>query len=166
MITDAGSKFMKYKDIQEALYPMAAGFNNQVDKEMTVFTGTIHVDNLNSYYEIISGQLLNPSWDKDDFTRVKTDLINKIKIDLRDNNEEELGKEALYEMIYENHPYRHLNLGHIKAVENLTIDDVKDFYLRNYTMANLTLGMAGNFSDSFLDRVKEDLSTLPEGQAL
>jgi zinc protease len=166
MITDAGSKSMKYKEIQEALYPMAAGFNNQVDKEMTVFTGTIHVDNLNSYYEIISGQLLSPSWDEDDFTRVKTDLINSIKVDLRDNNEEELGKEALYEMIYENHPYGHLNQGHIKTVENLTIDDVKDFYLRNYTRANLTLGMAGNFSDSFLDRVKKDLGALPEGSAM
>lgn len=166
MITDAGSKFMKYKDVQEALYPMAAGFNNQVDKEMSVFTGTIHVDNLDSYYEIISGQLLNPAWDKDDFTRVKTDLINKIKIDLRDNNEEEMGKEALYEMIYENHPYGHLNLGHIKAVENLTIDDVKNFYLRNYTRVNLTLGMAGNFSNSFLDRVKKDLGVLPEGSEM
>ena len=166
MITDAGSKFMKYKEIQEALYPMAASFNNQVDKEITVFTGTIHVDNLDSYYGIISGQLLNPSWDEDDFTRVKTDLINKIKIDLRDNNEEELGKEALYEMIYENHPYGHLNLGHIKAVEDLTIDDVKDFYLRNYTRANLTLGMAGNFSNSFLDRVKKDLGALPEGSVM
>lgn len=166
MITDAGSKFMKYKDIQEALYPIAAGFNNQVDKEMTVFTGTIHVNNLNSYYGIISGQLLNPAWDEDDFTRVKTDLINKIKVDLRDNNEEELGKEALYEMIYKNHAYGHLNLGHIKTIENLTIDDVKDFYLRNYTRVNLTLGMAGNFSNSFLDRVKNDLGALPEGSAM
>ena len=42
MITDAGSEFMKYEEIQEALYPMAAAFNNQVDKEMTVFAGTIH----------------------------------------------------------------------------------------------------------------------------
>ncbi len=166
MITDAGSKSMKYKEIREALYPMAAGFNNQVDKEMTVFTGTIHVDNLNSYYEIISGQLLNPAWSKEDFTRVRADLINRIKVDLRDNNEEELGKEALYEMIYKNHPYGHLNLGHIKSLEKLTIDDVKDFYHRNYTLAVLTLGMAANFSNNFLDRVKKDLGTLPEGPGM
>lgn len=166
MITEAGSRFMNYKEIQRALYPMAAGFNNQVDKEMTVFTGTIHVDNLNSYYDIISGQLLTPAWDKEDFSRVRSDLINRIKVNLRDNNEEELGKEALYEMIYQDHPYGHLNLGHIKALENLTIDDVKDFYLSNYTRANLTLGMAGKFSDSFLDRVKKELAALPEGTAI
>ena len=166
MVTDAGSQLMKYKEIQEALYPMAAGFNSQVDKEMTVFTGTVHVDNLSSYYEIISGQLLDPAWDEDDFTRVRTDLINRIKVDLRDNNEEELGKEALYEMIYKNHPYGHLNLGHIKSIERLTIDDAKDFYLHNFTRANLTLGMAGNFSNNFLNRVKKDLGVLPEGSAM
>ena len=124
------------------------------------------VDNLNAYYEIISGQLLNPAWDEEDFARVRTDLVNRIKVDLRDNNEEELGKEVLYEMIYENHPYGHLNLGHINAIGNLTIDDVKDFYLRNYTRSNLTIGMAGNYSDRFLDRIKKDLGALPEGSAM
>lgn len=105
-----------YPNIVALQIPVQAGSRNEVEKGMTVFTGTIHVDNLNSYYEIISGQLLNPAWNEEDFTRVKTDLINRIKVDLRDNNEEELGKEALYEMIYKNNPYGHLNLGHIKTI--------------------------------------------------
>lgn len=166
MITSAGSEAMKYEEIQKALYPMAAGFHNQVDKEMTVFSGTAHMDNLNSFYEIISGQLLSPAWDEADFTRVKTNLINQIKVSLRANNEEELGKEALYEMIYAGHPYGHLNLGRIAAIEKLTIADVQDFYKNNYTQENLTLGMAGNFGDSFLNKVKKDLVALPEGSAL
>ncbi|RMF70577.1 MAG: insulinase family protein [Calditrichaeota bacterium] len=165
MITNGSSKSMRYEDIQKALYPLAAGFGNQVDKEMTVFRGTTHKDNLGAYYEIISQQLLNPAWDEDDFKRVKTNLINAIKVNLRQNNDEELGKEVLYEMIYRGHPYGHLNLGHISAVEKLTLDDVKAFYQNNYTQANLVLGMAGDFSDDFLARVKKDLSKLPEGTA-
>ncbi|MFQ5707484.1 MAG: M16 family metallopeptidase [bacterium] len=165
MITDAGSKAMKYEEIQKALFPMAAYFSNQVDKEMTVFTGTTHRDNLNAYYAIISQQLLTPAWDESDFTRVRTNLINAIKINLRNNNDEELGKEVLYEMIYEGHPYGHLNLGHVAALEKLTLDDVKQFYQQNYTRANLVLGLAGNFSDEFLNQVKRDLGKLPEGVA-
>ena len=46
MITEAGSRLMNYKEIQRAIYPMAAGLNSKVDKEITVFTGTIHVDKL------------------------------------------------------------------------------------------------------------------------
>ena len=55
---------------------MSAFFNNQVDKEMTVFTGTIHQDNLEQYYAIFSDMLLNPAWDESDFERVKNNLIN------------------------------------------------------------------------------------------
>lgn len=163
MITDAGSKEMKYAEIQKALFPMAAGFGNQVDKEMTVLGGSTHKDNLAAYFEIISQQLLNPAWDAEDFKRVKTNMINAIKVGLRDNNEEELGKEVLYEMIYRNHPYGHLNMGHITALENITIEDVKAFYAEHYTRTNLVLGLAGDYSDAFLQKVYKDLGSLPEG---
>ncbi len=163
MITNAGSKSMKYEEIQKALYPMAAGIGNQVDKEITVFQATTHKDNLNAFYEIVSQQLLNPGWDEDDFKRVKTNLINAIKVNLRENNEEELGKEVLYEMIYKNHPYGHLNSGHVAALEKLTLADVKEFYAKNYTRTNLVLGMAGNFPDDFLAKISKDLGQLPEG---
>ncbi|MCH6560600.1 insulinase family protein, partial [candidate division KSB1 bacterium] len=163
MITNAGSKSMKYEEIQKALYPMAAGIGNQVDKEITVFQATTHKDNLNAFYEIVSQQLLNPGWDEDDFKRVKTNLINAIKVNLRENNEEELGKEVLYEMIYKNHPYGHLNSGHVAALEKLTMADVKEFYAKNYTRTNLVLGMAGNFPDEFLAKISKDLGQLPEG---
>jgi zinc protease len=163
MISHAGSKSMKYEEIQKALYPIAAGFGNQVDKEMTVFVGTTHRDNLSAYYEIVSEQLLNPGWDEADFTRVKSNLINSIKVNLRGNNDEELGKEVLYEMIYRGHPYGHLNSGHVAAIEKMTLDDVQDFYQQNYTQANAVLGLAGNYSDEFLNSVYKDLNTLPAG---
>ncbi len=166
MITNAGSKSMKYAEIQKALYPMAANFANQVDKEMTVFEGTTHIDNLNAFYEIVSQQLLTPAWDESDFTRVKSNLVNQIKVNLRENNEEELGKEVLYEEIYAGHPYGHLNLGHVKAVEALTLADLKAFYAANYTRTNLVLGMAGNFPDEFLSRVNRNMSQLPQGHSV
>lgn len=164
MVTDASSQAMKYEEIQKALYPMAASFGNQVDKEMTVFRGTTHRDNLSAYYEIVSQQLLNPAWDEADFRRVKTNLINAIKVNLRQNNDEELGKEVLYEFIYRNHPYGHLTLGHVSALQNLTLADVKAFHGTHYTRANVVLGLAGSFSDDFLTKVKKDLSQLPEGE--
>jgi len=165
MLTDAGSQTMKYAEIRKALYPMAAGFGNQVDKEMTVFSGAAHVDNLVNYYGIISDQLLKPAWSEDDFTRVKSNLINEIKVSLRENNEEELGKEALYEFIYENHPYGALTRGLVASIDSLTLDDLKKFYLENYTQSNLVIGLAGGYSDSFLSKVKRDFAGLPKGDA-
>jgi zinc protease len=165
MISDAGSKAMKYEEIIQAMYPMATGFGSQIDKEMTVFTGTTHVDNLDKYYGIISGMLLDPGFRDDDFKRVKDDAINYIKVSLRENNEEELGKEQLYLDLYPGHPYGHLTAGALAALEKMTLDDVKGFYRSQYTRANLVLGMAGGYTDAFLSRVKGDMAKLPEGKA-
>ena len=57
------------------MYPMAAQFSAQVDKEMTVFYGTTHLDNLQKYYRIISEMLLDPG-SRDDFIRLKENAIN------------------------------------------------------------------------------------------
>lgn len=164
MITEAGSRSMTYKDIQRMLYPIAAQFGNQVDKEMTVFGGLTHGDNLETFYEIMRDQLLNPGWREEDFRRVKSDMINAIEVQLKGNNDEELAKEVLYEAIYRNHPYGSLNLGHIQALENITLDDIKNFYASHYTRANLVLGLAGNLPDELIARIKTDLAQLPEGR--
>ncbi len=162
MITTAGSASKTYDDIQETLYPMASGLSNQVDKEMTVFEGQVHKDFLVDYYRTISDMILNPGWRESDFKRVKSNLINYIKVNLRDNNDEELGKEVLYEFIYgDNHPYGHLSAGHIASVENISLDDVKEFYKKYYTRQNLVLGLAGNYSESFYQQAGDDFGKLP-----
>ena len=165
MVADAGSAVMTYAEIQQALFPLAAGFGAQVDKEMTVFGGRTHRDNLDRYYEIVSGQLLDPGFRAEDFERVKSTLVNEIRVGLRSNNDEELGKEVLYEMVYAGHPYGHLTLGHVGAVEALTLDDVRDFYRANYTQRSLVLGLAGDAPEAFVARVQADLAAgLPEGE--
>src|SRR5918994_7055389 len=72
MLAQGGSRAMTYEQITEAMYPMATGFGWQIDKEMTVFSGTTHLDNLDKYYGIISQMLLDPGFRADDFTRLRT----------------------------------------------------------------------------------------------
>ena len=158
MVADAGSEALEYVDIQRAMYPMAAGFGTQVDKEMTVFSGAVHRDNLDRYYDVVASQLFTPAFREEDFSRVRTNLLNQIRVGLRSNNDEELGKEVLYEMIYAGHPYGHLNLGHAEAVEAFTVDDVREFYENNYAQDILTIGVTGDVSDAFLDRFLADIT--------
>ncbi len=165
MISDAGSKAVPYEKVLEEMYPMATSFSSQVDKEMTVFSGTTHIDNLDKYYKLISGMLLDPGFRQEDFERVKTDQINYLKTGLRAQNDEERGKEQLYLMIYPpDHPYGHENAGAINALEKLTLDDVKGFYREHYTQANLVLGLAGRYPQDFAARVQADLRKLPAGK--
>ena len=163
MLAQGGSRRMTYEQIVEAFYPMATGFGAQVDKEMTVFVGTTHADNLQKYYQIISQMLLDPGFREDDFTRLKTDQLNYLKVSLRQSNDEELGKEYLYNIIYAGHPYGHHNAGRVSALEAITLDDVRDFYRQHYTRANFVLGLAGGYPAGFPAKVKADFAKLPAG---
>src|SRR6266545_179420 len=40
MLAQGGTRTMSYEQIVEAMYPLATSFGWQIDKEMTVFTGT------------------------------------------------------------------------------------------------------------------------------
>jgi zinc protease len=164
MIAGGGSRSMSYDQITEAFYPMATSFGAQVDKEMTVFTGTTHVDNLARYYTIIQQMLLDPGFREDDFTRIKSDAINYLKVNLSESNDEELGKETLYNVIYAGHPYGHNNTGRISSLQSLTIQDVRDFYRTHYTRARLVVGLAGGYPKNFPARVRADFAKLPTGQ--
>jgi zinc protease len=163
MLSEGGSRALPYEKIVEAMYPMATSFAAQTDKEMTVFTGTTHIDNLDKYYSLISQMLLDPGFRQQDFTRLKTQAINFLDKSLRNGNDEELGKEQLYNMIYTGHPYGHHNVGSISALEKLTVDDVRDFYKKHYTRGTLSIGMAGGYPSGFPQKVTADFARLPVG---
>ena len=164
MLAGGGSRTMTYEQIVEAMYPMATEFEYQVDKEMSVFTGTTHKDNLDKYYALVKEMLLDPGFREDDFTRLRNDAINFLKLSLRDGNDEELGKEELYSIIYQGTPYGHHNMGTVSALESMTLEDVRDFYRTHYTQANLVIGLAGGYLGSFSKKIEADFSTLPAGE--
>ncbi len=165
MISDGGSEALTIEEINDAMYPIAAGFNAQVDKEMTRLSGQVHRDNLDTWYSLVRGQLLFPAWSERDFDRVRTQLINGIRTDLVGNNDEELGKEYLYTSIYgAEHPYGSFNLGNVSGLESITLDDVRAFYEQYYTVSNITVGLAGGYSDTFAAAISADLQKLPIGE--
>jgi zinc protease len=164
MLAEGGSRAKTYSEITDAMYPMATSFSSQVDKEMTVFSGTTHVDNLDKYYQLIREMLLDPGFRDDDFNRLREDAINYLRTSLRGGNDEELGKEVLYTMIYPStHVYGHQNRGAVGALEKMTIKDVRDFYGANYTRANLVIGLAGGYPEAFPKQVDADFAKLPTG---
>lgn len=165
MIAGGGTKTQTYDQIVAQFYPLAAGFGGQVDKEMTTFGGQTHVDNLDKYYGLISQMLLDPGFREEDFKRLKDDSVNFLKVNLRQSNDEELGKERLYNIIYAGHPYEHHSVGTISSLEKITLDDVKNFYKEHYTKANLVLGLSGGFDSKFSGKLESDFAKLPAGKS-
>ena len=158
MITNGGSAAKSIKEIQKAMLPMAAYFSSQVDKEMISLSGRVHREKADEYLNLVLDSLLKPGFREDDFKRLKTQQINNIQTDLKQNNDEELGKEVLYEKLYPGHPYGSLNLGHVSDLESITLDDVKAFYQQQLTQDRLNLGITGNLSDALKERLNNRLT--------
>jgi len=165
MIAEAGSKAMKIDEIKKALFPMAASFSAQTDKEMVTFTGSVHRDNLPAFLDVALPQLSDPGFREEDFARLRDAQRNALQEDLKTSNDEELGKELLQAEVFAGTRYGHPVLGSAAGIDALTLDDVKAFVKAHYTQANLTLGVSGELPDDARARLMQEIARLPEGPA-
>ena len=163
MLAGGGTKTLTFKEIQKKFYPMAAGVGVRIEKEMSVFTGAIHIDNLDEYYAIFKEMLLEPGFREEDFIRIKTNQLNFLEKTLVGNMDEQFGKEILNLMMYANHPYGHHDAGTVESVRGLSLEDVKAFYQEHFKQGNITIGLAGGYPTDLPNKVKDDFSVLPEG---
>lgn len=163
ILASGGTQDFSFKDISQRFYPMAAYVSLNVDKEMSVFTGQIHVDNLEEYYSIIKDMLLKPGFREEDFIRIKTNQLNFLERTLVSNMDEQFGKEILNLAMYEGHPYGHTEAGTVESVKSLTLEDVQSFYSEHFLQGNVTLGLTGGYPLDFPAKMKSDFSTLPAG---
>ncbi len=163
LLSDSGTTEDSYQAILEKFYPMATGYQARVDKEMSVFTGTVHRDNLEAFYELFRNHLLSPAFDPGDFDRVKTQLLNYLERQRRYGRDEELTRELLSSLAFAGTPYGHPVEGYVQSVRSITVDDVKAFYAQYYRSGNVVVGLAGGYPDGFVDKVRADFDTLPDG---
>jgi zinc protease len=165
LLSKGGTREFTYKQMVDAMFPLAASISAQVDKEMITISGETHVDNLDAYYKLLRAAILDPGWREEDLKRLRDDTVNYLRVSLRGNNDEELAKEVLYNEIYSGHPYGYHNAGTVSSIQKLTMDDLKKFYRENFTQANLIIGVAGGYPQGFVERVRKDFEKLPEGPA-
>lgn len=163
MISEAGTTKHTYEQITEMLYPIASSVTAYVDKEVTTLVGTTHIDNVDRFSDLLAEMLLEPGYDAKDFERIKDNQLNYITKTLRGANDEELGKQTMLSFLYEGHPYGTPNEGLASTVQSITLDDVKKYRAAAFTRGNVTLGMAGGYSDALLAKMKGVLEKLPPG---
>ena len=161
LITQGGTGDLSYSDIQDKIYPMAARYSSSVDKEVSIFTFQFHKDWVDQFYPILTGLILNPTLIQADFERVKINQQAYVDQLIRASSDEEYSKKALEDFLFRGSNYQHMVEGNTKSVSSITLDDVKEHYKNFFTMNNLMIGIAGNYSNDFLEKLKADISKLP-----
>jgi zinc protease len=161
MVAEGGTKSLSYDQLLEAFYPMAAMVAGACHKEVTVFSGTVHRDNLEAYIPLVTEMITRPRFAPEDFERLRNEALDYVTKSLRGNNDEELGKWTLQVELYKGHPYGHPDHGTAQGLKAITLDDVQDFHRRHYTREALNLGLAGGFNDAAPGLLESEFNKLP-----
>ncbi|GAB3193728.1 hypothetical protein GCM10027293_00290 [Pontibacter aydingkolensis] len=164
MITESGTKDMTVSQIKDKIFPWAAGYGANVDKEVTTFTFAVHQDFLNDFYPIVRGLMLNPAFAEEDFKRVKSNQQNFVDEVIRASSDEEYSKKALEDLLFRGTNYQHMVEGKTTSVQNITLEDVKNHWRNMFTRNNLMIGIAGNYSADFLNKLKADMVQLSDAK--
>jgi len=163
LITSGGTEQDRYQAVLEKLYPMAAGYSGSADKEMTVFSGRTHKDNLEAYYALFRNALLAPAFASEDFERIKARTLNALERTRRYSRDEELSKDLLFWLAYQGTPYAHPGDGYVESVRRITLEDVKQFYREHYLRDGVVVAVGGGYPEGFPERVRRDFDALPAG---
>ncbi|MEJ8801446.1 M16 family metallopeptidase [Pontibacter sp. H249] len=162
MISESGTQDMTVSQIKDRIFPWAAGYGANVDKEVTTFTFAVHQDFLNDFYPIVRGLMLTPAFAEDDFKRVKSNQQNFVDEVIRASSDEEYSKKALEDLLFRGTNYQHMVEGKTASVQSITLEDVKNHWRNMFTRNNLMVGIAGNYSDDFLNKLKADMAQLSD----
>lgn len=166
LIAEGATTHHSWDQILELLYPLATQYDVRVDKEMTTFTGRIHRDNLEAFFNLYTDAYLHPAFNEDDFNRLRNDSLNYLEKSLRYASDEELGKAALMDFIFADTPYRYPVVGTVAGLNAITLDDIKTFYQAHYTRGNTVVALGGGFDDALVQRFEATLEKLPAGDAV
>jgi zinc protease len=90
--------------------------------------------------------------------------MNALKVGLKANNDEELGKVALEARMYAG-PLATPILGTESGLQAITLEDVQAFARTYYTRKRLTLGLGGGFSPEQKAALLRGMGSLPETDA-
>ena len=162
LMAQGGAGGRAYGDIQDMLYPWAAAYAVNVDKQVTTFTFQVPANFAADFYPIVRDVLLSPNFDEQDFSRVMKQQQNYVDQVVRASSDEDYSKYALEHLLFRGGNMSHLVQGTSISVQGITLDDVKAHYERAFNRNNVMLGFAGNYSADLLGRMQTDLAGLPD----
>lgn len=164
LMAEGGTKRLSYPELLRELYPMASSISVQVDKEQTVFHGSVHPDKAEAFVQLLAEVVKTPRLDEADFQRIRQVLLNDLEKRLKAVDDENLGKEALGLMLFPGaHPYGRYDGGTVKGLASIKLEDVEAHAQRVFGRQRLLLGAGGAVDEALGQKLEAAFSDLPEG---
>ncbi len=150
MLAEGGTTSNSWQAIVERLYPMAASWGVDVDRELSVVHGRSHVDTAADYEALLVQQWTAPAFDALDFERLRSEGLSYLETSLRYSSDEELGKAGLEWFVFSGTRYAHPPVGTVAGLSAITLADVREFHRTHYTADRVVFAIGGRFGDTSL----------------
>ena len=141
---DEGAGTRDALEVHEALARIGAQFDTEVGPDATFLTLTTLTKFRPDGLALLSDLVVRPRFDPGEFERVRQLRTNRLR-QLRDVPSATADR-AFATAIYGDHPYGHLAIGTMAALEHMTLDDVRGFHRRAYQPAHAVLIVVGDLS--------------------
>lgn len=146
------------EELEDAIGQLGANIRMNTANEYIQITGNCLSRNFEATVDLISEILLEPRWDEEEFERIINQTINAIQ--QREANPNAIAQVVRNKMLYgDDHIFSHPTIGYKDVVESITIDDLKDFYNRNFAPNISNFHIAGNVSQSTVTNSLSRLSS-------
>jgi zinc protease len=148
---DEGAGDRDALEVHDALARIGAQFDTEVGPDATFLTLTTLTKFRPQGLALLADLVTRPRFDAGEFERVRQLRTNRLR-QLRDVASATADR-AFATAVYGDHPYGHLAIGTMDALEHMTLDEVRDFHRRAYQPARAVLIVVGDLSH---DRAREE----------
>ena len=154
------SHFLEHAMFKGTPTRSAADVNRELD-ELGAYANAYTTEETTCYYAVLLpelqdraidllGDILRPSLRRDDFETEKQVILEEIK--MYDDQPPFGADEKLRELFFGEHPLWRSVLGTCESIEQLTVEQMREYFERQYSPNNIVLAAAGNVDFNALVR--------------
>lgn len=155
-----GAAGMGRKELDEAIDRIAAVISTQATPDFYALHVRVLSRFLDRATEIFAKVVSEPTFEPEELERLKRETIAEI-VSSRDDDRH-LASRALRMLVFGDHPYGRPSRGTVETVDQITMDDVREFLDRHLLRQNILVGASGDIDEELLGSVVEKtLGRLP-----
>ncbi|MDC7223836.1 MAG: pitrilysin family protein, partial [Spirochaetales bacterium] len=155
-----GSENYSWEEVQTLLHEKSSSVGASADYfDYSGFSLTTLDKYYEEIYDLFSDELLNPSWDEEEFDKVKNSLL--MARTQKEADPYSLASQVLSDSFFGDHAYQADIDGNLESLESITLDDLKAYYEMALTADRMFFVAVGDFDVQALrEELNKDFGSL------
>ena len=153
-----GTKDKTAEELEDAIGLLGAGISVSSGDEEIVFEANTLARNYQETLDLVEEILLEPRFDADEFERIKKRLLTGLK--QREGDAQAIASVVGQKLLYgEDHILGIPSSGTVETVSSITLDDVKQYYEKNFSPSVSAFHVAGDIDQADVVQSLQSLET-------